>query len=149
MYGWVKPNICINRTWLKPKVIHTIAKNVSEVIYCTDNSIKSSNNNILLSLMFRSKFWTTSGPILLRWRWCEVSILDIIWHNINPIESGIGEVYAENLTGYNSCIEAIIRFGRMESCINILGFPSEAHLHIKNHMTRHIAIHWQRLFFSF
>ena len=78
-------------------MIHTITEKVSEVLSCAGKSLEVSNNKSLLTLMFQSKFKATYGPILLI-AWCfEISIMDIICQNINPIKSNVGEVYAYNL----------------------------------------------------
>ena len=124
-------------------------KKASEVIYRTGNSIKSYNNDGLLSLMLRPKFVTTSGPLFLRSWHSDVSVMNIRCQNINAIKTSVGEVYVDTLRRDNSCMDIIIRFGHMEYCINIVGLPNEVHLHIRQHMTRHIVMHWQRLLPTF
>ena len=149
MDGWVKPYIQLIRVWLKSNMLHTKAKKFLEVISCTWKYIEISDNNSLLTLIFWYKFRATSGPIIIRARFYEIIILDISCHNTNPIESSVCEGYAYTIVWDKSCLTAIIRIRHIKPCINIVGFPSEVHLHIKHHITWHKTMHWQRLFAFF
>ena len=127
MDGWTKPKIRISGPWLESKVLHTIVKKWLEVVSDTRRSINSLNNNGIISVMLRSRFGTTSGPVLFRSCFSEVIILNISFHNINTIEISINKGYLDTLTWDNSFVMSIIIFGCMLSCNNILGFPNEVH----------------------
>ena len=131
MNSWEKPYIRTNRTWLKSNMPNKIANKVLEVLSCTGKSIEGSNNNRLLTLMLRYKLRSIYGAIILRYRWCEIKIMDISCPNIYPIKISVGEGYVETITWENSCIPFLIRLRWMKVCSNIADFLSEVHIHIK------------------
>ena len=148
MNSWEKPYIRTNRTWLKSNMPNKIANKVLEVLSCTGKSIEVSNNNRLLTLMLRYKLRSIYGAIILRYRWCEIKIIDISCPDIYLIKIIVGEGYVETITWENSCIPFLIRLRWMKVCSNIADFLSEVHIHIKYNMTEHMNVHcWRPLAF--